>query len=83
MRYFVLTKNHFGGDNHSLMPGPPPRPADCGVKEFARRCRYIYLSEAAESLSLSQLITLHQAGELEGSKVWTAPDPHQPVAGRH
>lgn len=80
MRYFVLTKSFDGGDSHALMDGPAPRPASSGAREFARRCRYIYLSEAAESLSLSQLIALHKAGELEGSKVWTAPDPHRPIA---
>jgi len=80
MRYFILTRNFDGGDSHALMDGPPPRPASAGAREFSRRCRYIYLSEAGAALGLSQLIVLHKAGELEGSKVWTAPDPNQPIA---
>ncbi len=73
MRYFVLTRKFDGQDGFSLMPGPP----NLTTKELRLRCRYIYLSEAAAALTFDQLISLYRAGELEGSKVWTAPDPHQ------
>jgi hypothetical protein len=77
LRYFVLTKRFDGKSSFSLCDGPPPQ----RTKLERRLFQYIYLSEAGAGLPLYLLIALHQDGHLEGSAVWTSPDPHKPAPG--